>query len=143
MRSVEARTSLVWAWEFPLGSLRWSRKSQMPCKRGICEDRRSHNVRRDTPLPATGRPLSGTLFHAATSRLRVPRLVWDSAQVAVSRHAAPSKWGGRCRAQDHRVHSGKQVGSLSHDQAHRRIELCSQLGDAERRRGRERGSRCS
>ena len=60
------------AWEFPLGALRWSRKSQMPCERGICEDRRSHDVRRDTPLPATGRPLSGTLLHAATSRLRVP-----------------------------------------------------------------------
>ena len=110
---------VVLAWEFPLGALRWSRKSQMPCERGICVDRRSHDVRRDTPLPATGRPLSGTLLHAATSRLRVP---WACVgfgtvvpQVAVSRHAAPSKWGGRCRAQDHRVQSNGNLGPWSHD----------------------------
>ena len=42
---------VVLAREFPLGALRWSRESQMPCQRGICEDRRSHDVRRDTPLP--------------------------------------------------------------------------------------------
>ena len=75
----------------------------------------------------------------------VPWFCLDSAQLwrswFVSRHAAPSRWGGRCRAQDRRVHSGNQVGSLSHEQAHRRIE--SQLGDAERRYGRERGSTCS
>ena len=45
---------VVLAWEFPLGALRWSRKSQMPCERGICEDRGSHGVCRDTPLPASG-----------------------------------------------------------------------------------------
>ena len=45
---------VVLAWEFPFGALRWSRKSQMPCERGMCEDRKSHDVRRDMPIPASG-----------------------------------------------------------------------------------------
>ena len=90
-----------------------------------------------------GWPLSGTVAHAATScsrqvggrcraqdcgvqfclnqrPCRVSRSCsWDLAlwcHVAVSRHAVPSMWSGRCRAQDRRVQpSWNQIGSLFHD----------------------------
>ena len=47
------------------------------------------------------------------------------------RHATPSKWGGRCRAQNHRVHSG----------AHRGVKRCTQLRGAQRHHRGESGSR--
>ena len=50
------------------------------------------------------------------------------------RHATPSKWSGRCRAHNRRVHSGNR------DQVHRGVKHCSQLRDVQRHHSRERGS---
>ena len=54
---------------------------------------------------------------------------------SVPQHATPSKWGGRCRAQNRRVHSGNR------DQAHRGVKRCSQLRVVQRHHSGESGSR--